>query len=565
MKKGPRIIIICFAYNCQAYIEQTIASVLNQTYNNYLFLIVENGSNDRTRDILSKYKSNSQIIYQETDYNNHIFPDKHTVKPWGDIVELFDDDYITRIDSDDYFEPDALQIMADAIEEHNADLVFTGCNMFNDGNEKKKAVRKPSKDRYYKNIGDLAEDWIDIYGSIRTSWSNAYKYEIYKELSKMLNKYKIINGADTLTNILLLGLAADATAISKVTVNYRIRMDSSYHKDINPERYKAYDIIHDESHKLLKKWNCNDIKVYYFLELVRESAMSDLIANASLSKVNYANNIKLINNIFTDESFYCGMKKFSIHKEFLENTMSVLSSSNLLKENSIKDFGNCFVLLLTQAIKKENNNIRLYLAGLYHKNNDLNWGGSYINIIISQTAPWISKIFPEINWEEIALKSKLIIRDLLQGKYLEVAKQVEKINIEELELFINKEWESKQERIECLYKEAINLINNNQDAAKEINNILFISPIDEKTIKLLMLNNLNFGYLSDLIETALMIRAVYSDNVELLYMAALGFEHVNMRLECIECLECASCVAEDVEQIKLLLDEINRVKQGEVI
>lgn len=75
--------------------------------------------------------------------------------------------------------------------------------------------------------------------------------------------------------------------------------------------------------------------------------MNDLIVNASLSDVNYDNNVKLINNIFTDQSFYYGMRKFSIHINFFDNTINKLASSSILEKISIEQFSNCFILVIT--------------------------------------------------------------------------------------------------------------------------------------------------------------------------------------------------------------------------
>lgn len=48
----------------------------------------------------------------------------------------------------------------------------------------------------------------------------------------MISKYNITNGADTLRNLLVLGIAKTAVVISKVTVNYRVRNTSSYNINI---------------------------------------------------------------------------------------------------------------------------------------------------------------------------------------------------------------------------------------------------------------------------------------------------------------------------------------------
>ena len=62
---SPIISIVIPTYNRADYISETIDSVLNQTYNDYEIIVVDDGSNDDTKAILSKYGDQIRYIYQE--------------------------------------------------------------------------------------------------------------------------------------------------------------------------------------------------------------------------------------------------------------------------------------------------------------------------------------------------------------------------------------------------------------------------------------------------------------------------------------------------------------------
>lgn len=65
--KNPLVTIITPSYNQGEFIEETIESILNQTYTNIEYIIVDGKSNDETSFILDKYRDKIDIIIQEPD------------------------------------------------------------------------------------------------------------------------------------------------------------------------------------------------------------------------------------------------------------------------------------------------------------------------------------------------------------------------------------------------------------------------------------------------------------------------------------------------------------------
>lgn len=68
---SPKITVITVTYNAEKYIEETIISVINQTYHNVEFIIIDGGSTDGTVSIIKKYKSH--IFYWISEPDNGIY------------------------------------------------------------------------------------------------------------------------------------------------------------------------------------------------------------------------------------------------------------------------------------------------------------------------------------------------------------------------------------------------------------------------------------------------------------------------------------------------------------
>ena len=91
-----RVSIILPTYNWAKYIAHAIESVCNQTYTDYEFLIINDGSIDTTEEIILNYmKKYDTIIYIKNEKNLHLVK---TLNKW---LNLAKGEYIARIDDDD--------------------------------------------------------------------------------------------------------------------------------------------------------------------------------------------------------------------------------------------------------------------------------------------------------------------------------------------------------------------------------------------------------------------------------------------------------------------------------
>lgn len=94
MNFNLKLSIITITFNSNRYLEQTISSVINQSYKNIEYIIIDGGSTDNTLDIIKKYESKINYWISE--------PDHGIADAMNKGLKLATGDYILFLHSDDY-------------------------------------------------------------------------------------------------------------------------------------------------------------------------------------------------------------------------------------------------------------------------------------------------------------------------------------------------------------------------------------------------------------------------------------------------------------------------------
>lgn len=120
---NPKISIITVCFNSEAHIEETILSIVNQSYSNKEYVIIDGGSTDGTLDIIGKYRNKIDYFVSEPDRGISDAFNKGIKAATGDVIGI--------VNSDDILEVGALDILA---SHYRVDIdVYRGlCGMFND-------------------------------------------------------------------------------------------------------------------------------------------------------------------------------------------------------------------------------------------------------------------------------------------------------------------------------------------------------------------------------------------------------------------------------------------------
>jgi glycosyltransferase involved in cell wall biosynthesis len=113
----PVISVVMAVHNSEKYVREAVDSILNQTFKNFEFIIINDGSTDKTREILESYNDPRIAL----THQKHIGLTKSLNKG----IALAKGNYIARQDADDISLPDRLEKQIEFLELHK-DIALLG-------------------------------------------------------------------------------------------------------------------------------------------------------------------------------------------------------------------------------------------------------------------------------------------------------------------------------------------------------------------------------------------------------------------------------------------------------
>ena len=110
--------VIIPVFNAEKYLSKCLESIINQTYDNWEVIALDDGSQDNSFSIMKKYSRLNGKIKVATKSNEGPGLTRNRA------LEMATGDYIVYVDADDYIEPDYFELLNNKIEEEHADVIF---------------------------------------------------------------------------------------------------------------------------------------------------------------------------------------------------------------------------------------------------------------------------------------------------------------------------------------------------------------------------------------------------------------------------------------------------------
>lgn len=232
--------IVMVNYNQEKFLKKAIDSVLIQTYKNWELIIVDDGSTDRSVDIIKEYEDDriKPIFLQE---NSHICIATNTG------FAAVNGKYIARLDSDDIWEKEKLEKQMDFLQQNpDAKVCFTQIELIDENGENIND-REPELLSLYNSRQKSREEWIkffffvgnsllptlvfekkllDIVGGFKLNYCQTHDFEFLIRLIKHTDFYFV---EEELVKYRRTSAQNSASTVEKNTRFFNEYMDIRYH------------------------------------------------------------------------------------------------------------------------------------------------------------------------------------------------------------------------------------------------------------------------------------------------------------------------------------------------
>ena len=304
----PIISIITRAYNVENYIEECAKSVINQSFEEFEWIVLENGSTDRTREILEEYAKKDYRIRLYINQKNYTGNVGQETGVYGtdDMRKRARGKYITNLDADDFLDIDFLKIMYEATKGEEVDIVAAGSFQFVNDNPKDINRIVVPKEFSGNNIAEMGENIGDFYDAFRPVWGKIVLKEFYLNNLEYISSRPayVSNGGDTYTCLRMLQLAQRCICIQKPLYFHRVRVGSTSSSNYYKNRYLSYDAVFREGIRLLELWNKNTVPNATFLYSTHLGGMElNLKMISNVQQVPLEEKLNFIDKILTDNVY----------------------------------------------------------------------------------------------------------------------------------------------------------------------------------------------------------------------------------------------------------------------
>lgn len=341
-----KISVIVPVYNCENYLEESIKSILNQSFRDIEVICVDDGSTDDSLNILNK------LSIQDTRLKVYTQENQGASVARNNALEKVSGEYIYFFDADDYIVDDCLEKIYNNARNNDSDIVIFKYDQYKEDsflNHSQQDIEKQFPNTDFTNFTFNCYDYrIRAFKGPFAPWFKLYKKEF-------LDKYDFefppnLNHNDVPFHVKTILKASKISFIPEYLYHYRIDNPNSI------------------SNTRLKRFN----DIFSIIQIVEDFLNDENLIEEFRKEFEYfkINRITYEMKGRPDEYFLVAkeeLSKINLHNDLLSETVR-FKFETILNSNSIEEYN---YKVEINNLKKKNENLSKKIKKLNKKNKEL--------------------------------------------------------------------------------------------------------------------------------------------------------------------------------------------------
>ena len=268
----PLVSIIIPNYNHSKYLDKRIQSCLNQTFQDFEIIILDDCSPDNSKEVIEKYRNHpkvTNIIYNKINSGS-------TFIQWNKGFELAKGEYIWIAESDDFCENHFLFTLVQLLNENKNLVLAFSFSQFVDSNGE---IMLPITKDYNKNKIIKGNKFISLCMTSENMIWNAssalFRKSVLKHVAKDYTRYKAAGDRLFWIEIAMngnIGIVCKPLNYFRQHIN-KVSPQKVYDGTLYKEDYEIYNFL--KSKGFINKYNSFFIKNHYIYDIYRNNLESE--------------------------------------------------------------------------------------------------------------------------------------------------------------------------------------------------------------------------------------------------------------------------------------------------
>lgn len=289
--------VIIPVYNCEKYLDRSVQSVLQQSFNDWELILIDDGSTDSSGKLCDEYqKSNPEKIHVIHQKNAGVLYARRAG------MQQAQGEYLCFLDSDDSWYINTLKILDQYQRKYNPDIIFFGFRKVTESKQvEEQVVQSPEVTLIDEEAMSIVHKKV-IEGAISCLWAETFRRSLI-DWGRDYSPYrKVFKGEDLLQNLALIDNANSVLFIPDVLYSYFQYESGLTQRKIDQAYLDSHLIVQNVLMEYVAKWDMpRKAGIQLFKSVYRHVLKSLMTDSLSQSRYSRQERIWLIKYLSTKE------------------------------------------------------------------------------------------------------------------------------------------------------------------------------------------------------------------------------------------------------------------------